>query len=379
MQPTNRTPPAEGGFYARTFALVTLFVLGLLLYRILLPLFVPLAWSAFIAFLLYPLHKWLVRKLHGRANLSAGLLTIAALLILLGPLTGLSAAFAAQVAQLLDFLQNYAAAQARNGGSPTDMPVLRTVIGWLRETLGVTPEQIQTWLEEGSKNVLQLVAAMSGKLFIGAVGRVLSFTLAMFMLFFFIRDGKQMLTTVRGLIPMAPADRSRLLQHLAAVTRAIVYGTGLTALVQGVLIGIGFAIVGLPSPLVFGALAVVFALLPAAGTPFVWVPAVIALAIQGRWVALIFLTVWGVGVTLIDNVLRPVLVSGRADIGTLPVFVGVLGGVSAFGTVGLLLGPLILALVFALIRFTLEGHQLDGNVPVAADPAATDRQLHEKR
>jgi len=374
MNASGSQSPLEGGFYARTFALATLLVLGLLLYRILQPLFSPMVWSAFIAFILYPLHKWLTRRLGGRASLSAALLTVATVLMLLGPLTGLSAAFAAQVAQLLEFVQGYAAEQTRNGSDPSQMPVLGTVLDWLQNTLGVTAAQIRDWLEQGGKAALQLAATMSGKLFIGALGRVLAFTLAMFMLFFFIRDGRQMLNVVRALVPLAPADRKRLFDHLASVTLAVVYGTGLTALVQGILVGIGFAIAGLPSPLVFGALAAIFALLPAAGTPLVWVPAVVVLAAQGRWIAAIFLLAWGVMVTTVDNVLRPILVSGRADIGTLPVFVGVLGGVSAFGTVGMLLGPLLLALVFALIRFALEGRQLEDPVPVTTDPASTARR-----
>jgi predicted PurR-regulated permease PerM len=134
----------------------------------------------------------------------------------------------------------------------------------------------------------------------------------------------------------------------------MVYGTGVTALVQGVLIAIGFAVVGLPSPIVFGVLAALLALVPLAGTPVVWVPAVLVLAAQERWYAAIFLLIWGSLVATVDNVLRPMLVSGRAQVGTLTVFIGVLGGVSAFGPIGVILGPLVLALIIALVRFALD-------------------------
>jgi predicted PurR-regulated permease PerM len=134
----------------------------------------------------------------------------------------------------------------------------------------------------------------------------------------------------------------------------MVYGTGITALVQGTLIAIGFAIVGLPSPVVFGVLAALAALIPMVGTPAVWLPATIVLAAQDRWGAALFMLLWGVFVTTIDNFLRPWLVSGRADVGTLTVFIGVLGGVSAFGPIGVFLGPLVLATAIALVRFALE-------------------------
>src|SRR5688500_20397006 len=88
---------------------------------------------------------------------------------------------------------------------------------------------------------------------------------------------------------MSAAERAKLFGHLASVTRAMVYGTGITALVQGVLIAIGFAVVGLPSPIVFGVLAALLALVPMAGTPVVWIPAALVLAAQERWYAAIFI------------------------------------------------------------------------------------------
>src|SRR6185312_3520248 len=101
---------------------------------------------------------------------------------------------------------------------------------------------------------------------------------------------------------------------------------------------IGFALVGLPSPVVFGALAAVTALIPRVGTALVWVPAAAALFLQGRWVAALFLLGWSVAVvSSADNVVRPLFISGRAQISTLPVFLGLLGGLSAFGPIGLVL------------------------------------------
>jgi len=196
---------------------------------------------------------------------------------------------------------------------------------------------------------------MGGRVFVGAIGTAVGFVLMEFMLFFFIRDGEEMMQTARELIPMGRQYKQRLVDHLSAVTRAMVYGTGLTALIQGALVGIAFLIAGLPSPIVFGVIAALTALLPFGGTALIWVPAAIVLAARGEWGWAIFMTVWGaLLVSLVDNVVRPWLVSGRADVGTLTVFIGVLGGLAAFGAIGLFLGPVVLALIIALIRFTLE-------------------------
>lgn len=376
MKPDSSRPPNSGqAFYARTFALLTIFFLGFLLYQILQPFFGPLAWALFIAFLVHPVHRWLVEKLRGRASVSAAALTLATLLIVIGPLTALGAAFAAQVADLLKFAQQVANDRGSSEFSDlTALPVLGALFTWLQESFGVSLAQVQGWATEGARAVLQFLASLGGKIFLGAVGRAIGFILMMFILFFAIRDGRQVLTSLRALIPMSAASKARLFDHLSVVARAVVFGSGVTALVQGTLVGIGFAIVGLPSPIVFGVLAALFALVPMAGTPVVWAPAVLVLATQQRWGAAIFLLAWGAAVTLMDNFLRPYLVSGRADVGTLTVFIGAVGGVSAFGAIGLLLGPLILALVIALIRFALEVRHAETGGPAVSKRKTPSRQ-----
>ena len=360
LESKTSTTPTNEPFYARTFAIATLVVLGYLLYLILWPFFAPIAWALFIAFLLYPLNAWLVRRWHERRNLAASLLTLATLVIVLGPFTALGAAFAAQVAELIGYAQRLAAyhrpAEIAELGT---LPVVGPALIWLQEATGISFEQLQAWAIEGARSVLQALASLGRTLFLGALGTVIGFVVMMFILFFAIRDGHEMAATLRALVPLSTAHKARLASHLASVLRAVFYGSGVTALIQGTLIGIGFAIIDLPSPVVFGVLAAMFALVPMAGTPVIWIPAVLVLAAQQRWGAAIFLLAWGGTVATIDNFIRPWLVSGRAEVGTLTVFIGVLGGVSAFGPIGVFLGPLVLSLVIALVRFALELRQTE--------------------
>jgi len=346
-------------FYARTFALLALLGVAYLLYLVLAPFFGPIAWAFFIAFLLHPLHAWIVRR-SGRPTASAGLLTAFTLVVLVGPLAALGAAFAAQVADLLRYAQQFAAEhRAPTPGDLADIPVVGTVLAWLDTNAGISLAQVQAWAVQVARTVLGSLASLGQKAFLGALGTVIGFLLMLFILFFAIRDGRAMFAALRELVPMAREERARLFEHLAAVLRAMVYGTGVTALVQGALIAVGFAVAGLPSPIVFGVLAALFALVPMAGTPVVWVPAVVALALQQRYVAAIALLAWGGFVVTIDNFLRPWLVSGRAQVSTLTVFIGVLGGVAAFGPIGIFLGPLVLALAISLLDFALEGRPAD--------------------
>ena len=348
-------PIPERLFYERAFALIAVLLVGYLLYLVLAPFFAPIAWAFFIAFLLHPIHLWLTRRMRGKAALSATILVIVTVVVVLGPLTALGAAFAAQLGELARQAQAYAVEH-----KPTDLsdlaslPVVGPALAWVRETTGISFTQIQAWAVEAAQTILKALGALGRAAFLGALGTVIGFALMLFILFFAIRDGEGIAGAVRALLPAEERDTSRLFGHLAAVTRALVYGTGVTALVQGALVGIGFAVLGLPSPVVFGVLAALAALVPMAGTPVVWVPAVLALAAQDRWYAAVFMLVWGGLVTAIDNFLRPWLVAGRAHIGALTVFLGVLGGVGAFGPIGIILGPLVLALAIALVRFALE-------------------------
>ena len=199
-----------------------------------------------------------------------------------------------------------------------------------------------------------LLFTLGGSFFLGALDSLFGFAVMLFLLFFFLRDGDDMMARSRGLIPLDEERKDRLFLQLSNVTRAIMFGTSVTALAQGFLVGVGFAIAGLPSPVVFGVLAALLSLLPIGGAAFVWAPAVVWLFLDGRWGYAIFMLAWGLMLGGLDNVLRPLLISGRAKISALAVFVGVLGGIPAFGAIGIIAGPVVLSLVLALLEFAEE-------------------------
>ena len=155
-----------------------------------------------------------------------------------------------------------------------------------------------------------------------------------------------------SLVPLDDHRKDLLLTHLSNVTQAIVLGSLVTALAQGTLVGIAFALVGLPSAVVFAVLATLASIIPLVGTTIVWVPAALYLGLTGRWGASLFMVIWSVAVvSSADNVIRPLFISSRTKITTLPVFIGLLGGIGAFGAIGIFLGPVIIALVLALFEF----------------------------
>jgi len=177
----------------------------------------------------------------------------------------------------------------------------------------------------------------------------------LFVLFFVLRDGRAMAHKAVRLLPIEARLRGRLWRHLIDVTRAVFVGIGLTAIVQGALLGVGLFFAGVPSALVFGVIAMLFALIPFIGSALVWGPAALWLVAQGHPGAALFIAGWGILVVgSVDNFLRPLLISGRVEVPTLAVFIGVMGGLSAFGFIGLFLGPIVLGLLVALFRFSTE-------------------------
>jgi predicted PurR-regulated permease PerM len=341
-------------FYPRVFALVVAAILGYALILIFAPFIGAMTWAAFLAFLLYPLNLRLRRRLSGQ-GMAAGVLTLLAPIVILLPLSALSIDFVAQVSALTQKLQKSAAElDIKSLSDLQQFPWIARANVWLEAHSGISAEQVQSWLVSGTREVLTRAASMGGGFFLGALGSLFGFAIMLFLLFFFLRDGDSMLARARRLIPLTEERKERLFRQLSGVTLAIVIGTSVTALLQGLLIGIGFSIASLPSPVVFGVLAALLSMLPVGGSAFVWGPAVIWLFFDGRWGYAIFMLAWGILLSGLDNVLRPVLISGRAKISALAVFIGVLGGIPAFGAIGIIAGPVVLSLVLALIEFAEE-------------------------
>ncbi|MCZ8130227.1 MAG: AI-2E family transporter [Steroidobacteraceae bacterium] len=357
LLPDGTTPAGPTSrFYRRAFGLAVAAIMAVLLYRIVQPFLAPIAWAIFFAFLLQTPQGRLARAWGGRDSLAAFAMTVLTLVVLVGPLSLLGGAFATQARALIAGLQRWVTElRIHSFADLTELPATRRALAWLERHVAISADQLREWAVAGAQRVLEPLASMGGQVFLGAVGTLVSFTVMLFVLFFLVRDGTPIARTTLRLIPLSPPKKERLAHHMEAVTRAVVFGTVVTAILQGLLVGIGFAIAGLPSAVVFGVIAAVLSVVPFGGTALVWLPGAAYLWFQGEVGWAIFLLVWGGAIVgLADNFVRPMLISGRTEVPTLAVFIGVLGGLSAFGLVGLFLGPLIVALALALVRFADE-------------------------
>jgi predicted PurR-regulated permease PerM len=354
---------SDGGLYPKVFALITAGLLAYALVRMALPFVGPICWALLLAFLLHPLNDALGRALRDRPGLAALLVTLVGIVLIVLPASLVAVAFAAQAAELVHHIQDLA--ERHHIAQLSDLlyiPFATRAIQWLGSYMPITVDQIQTWLVENGRGLLLTLMGASGAALASVVGAVVGLALVLFLLFFLLRDGEVIVRRVMRLVPMEEEQKAGLLDHLSAVTRALVLGTLLTAAAQGALLGIGFAIVRLPSPVVFGVLSALASVVPFVGTSLVWVPAVIVLLAQGRPGAAIFFAIWSIAlVTSVDNVIKPLVVSGRAGLPTFAVFLGLVGGLAAFGAIGMFLGPVIVALTIALLRFAEESLAAEGS------------------
>lgn len=329
-------------------ALLILLVLGSVL--VLRPFLASLVWAAVLAYATWPVYEWVLTKLHGRAGLAASAMTVLLLVSIVAP-------FAIMGVSLADS----AAALMRQFHETMNNP-LPALPGWV-ESLPLVGTYFQTkWSalrqqEEGAlliqlkQFLLQMPLKEWGIKASGVLGRgVVLITFSVLICFFFYRDGPAIAARVSALMERLAGHRAKHLIGVAAgtVTR-VVNGILGTALAQSVLALIGFWIAGVPGAVLLGLLTFFLSIVPV-GPPLVWGPAALWLFSQGQTGSAIFLAVFGlVVISGVDNIVKPYLISRGGSLPLLLVFMGVLGGVLAFGFIGVFIGPVILAVAYSLL------------------------------
>ena len=196
----------HSAFYRRTFLTVTAAILGYAVFKIVEPLLGMMGWAIMLAFILYPLHRRLTRALKGRKSWSAGLIAGVGPFFVFVPLSVLGAVFAGQVARVINYLHgqtdvSYPELVQRLAG----YPLIGDAVAWVRENTDISATQVQGWLTEGLQSILKSAASLGGSVALGVFGTLVGFFMMIFMLFFFLRDGRTMLEHSVQLIPVQPA------------------------------------------------------------------------------------------------------------------------------------------------------------------------------
>lgn len=302
-----------------------------------------LVFALLLTYVLHPFKRRLQRRIHNRSLVALLMISLILVAVIL-PTVYVATKLVREIRATVSLVSE----------SPNRYVYLERFEGWIHKVTG----------EETDLHVYkdQLIAQARGVLvkaapdFLGSITEwLLGFFIMLFVLFFSFQSGRGSFERVRALIPLAPSLKDKLIEEVKSVTWAVVYGQVMTALVQGTLGGLGFLIFGVPNPILWGFIMILLSFLPLFGTPVIWAPAGLFLILSGATVRGIGLLLWGgILVMNVDNFLKPRLISGQSNIHPVVVLLGVLGGLKLFGLIGLVAGPLILALLIALIRFYEE-------------------------
>jgi predicted PurR-regulated permease PerM len=301
--------------------------------------------AAIFAIAFWPIYRWLAKiiRLRGFSALVMVLLVLVAFLL---PLTFIGS-------RVLEEAYNaYNAIFTASGNAQ-----INSTINWLSQKVNnVAPTFIAPIDLTGYvKSILGWFVGNLGTIFTGIARGLFTFILSLFILFYFFRDGNKIKKFLIQHSPLNEPYNSRLIEKIREAINSVVRGSLVVALIQSIVSGIGFYIFGVPNPALWGGLTFVAALVPTLGTSLVLVPVIVYMFLSANTIMALGLTVWGIfAIALIDSTLGPMLVGKGMKIHPLVIFIGVLGGVSLFGPVGFIVGPIIFALLYAVSDIYFE-------------------------
>jgi predicted PurR-regulated permease PerM len=332
------------------FGLLTLITYGL--FRVLEPFLIPIAWAILLAFLAHPAQSQLNRLVRSRTA-TAAIISFAIALGVIFPAIYLSAGLVREAQSM------YGSLSALSGNASFD-----SVNQWLTHThLGARitgllarrgirlADQIDSATVSGAKLISGYVIEHSGEVAGNLAIFVFHFAIALITLFYFLRDGESYYVALLKLMPLHEDDKAAIFETLSLTLSSVMRGLMLTALLDGVVIGLGYLICGVPYWALLTLATAVCGLLPMGGTAVVWIPVAIYLVIQSGWSTAILLIAWStIAVVIIDNFIKPVAMRHGTELPTVALFFGLAGGLDAFGPLGIFLGPAIIAVFAALLR-----------------------------
>lgn len=333
--------------YGGGFLIACLLAVLIFAFVVLRPFLMIFLMALVLATISYPAYVWILNHTRGHKTLSAFLTCILVVILLIVPCAVLLTLLAKESLQLYDWINE------RVQAGLVDRSLIQRVLD-LQQRLIPQLDLKQLNMGQALTGVAGRLSTVLVNLSAGALKALTTaiwqFFLMLFALFYFLKDGGAFLRWITHLTPLSGSLEKEIFDRFKGVSESAFYGTFLTALAQGFLGGIGFLIVGLP-PLVWGVVMAFFSMIPVVGTAIVWGPAAVLLILSHRVTAGIFLIAWGVVIVgLSDNILRPLLMRGRSELHPMLIFFSLLGGISAFGPLGILLGPLAMVLVIGLLQ-----------------------------
>ena len=338
----------------RFYSMMLLFIVCLLAYltfQILRPFLSPIAWGVVFTLVFYPVYVFILRYApwKGVASFITILIMIA---VIIGPFSYFMVLLIAELRHLADFLEGNKLSALDNA---LRHPTLAAFVGRIADIFGITEmdldKAIMDYLSTAGKEMMSQATRGAGNF----VGVSISFIFMIFSTFFMFKDGGDFLSKVRDFMPFSDEQKSVLGTQMRDIIISTIYGGVLVAMAQGIIGGLAFSILGIPSPVLWGFAIAIASFVPIVGSFAIWGPAVIFLFVHGAVVQAFALICIGLfGISMIDYLLRPIIIGSRTKMHVLIILLSALGGIQVFGLIGLVMGPLVVAVFISVINIFRE-------------------------
>lgn len=335
-------------YLAKVFLLLIIAGTAILFYLIFKPFLVTILSAATLATIFYPLYAWLFKKLKNRASLTAILSTLIVIVLVLIPLALIFLYFTQEAISGI----NYLSGLIKEGYFDQFLQpgFWQDIQQQYFSNLPITTEDLKTNLNSAITKIGNFLLAR-GSVYVASIGRgIMNLLILVLCLFYFFRDGKRFLVRIMQLTPLKNQYDQLLFSKWKEVSYSSLLGILLAALAQMVVSGIAYAIIGLPV-ILFSVLSGFFSLIPLVGPTIVWLPTAIVLFLLGKTWQALFLIIWGLLIVgTVDNLVKTYVIKGKAQIHPLLIFLSVIGGLMAFGFIGIIIGPVILSIFLTLLQ-----------------------------
>lgn len=374
----SRNTPAEER-YRKSFVLLMVLAISATFIAMVREFIIGVMMAGIFTALLYPLYRRLEQGFRGHSILASITMLLLIVLAVGIPLLVLIGVVATEALQISKAVKPWIETQIQ-----TRSGVSAALPSWLpfAEELEPYRSQILTKLGEVASTAGQFLVRSVSAITRGTVAAMLHGFILLYSMFFFFLTGPRLLETVMQYIPLREADRELILHRGVSVTRATLKGILIIGVTQGVMVGLAFWATGIQGPAFWGTVVVVLSAIPGLGAPLIWVPAVVFLVANGEQAAAVGLTIWGVVVVgMVDNVLRPRIVGGDTKMPDLLVLLSTLGGLTMFGAIGIIVGPILAGVWITALDIYHEAFadQLPKPAPVKSGPHQPARKSRRSR
>jgi predicted PurR-regulated permease PerM len=329
-------------------------LIGYLVYIIMAPFLEPVFWAMVFVILFYPYYRWILRRVTRNRTQASLLACFTIALFLMIPLSIMGTVLANELLLVYEWAEDYLKSASVRGHTSTGF-LASYIQAFLGNYFDISTLDIQVMVADAIKESSAFVANGLKDFLKNFAEFVLNLVLAFFTMYFLFKDGDSLLALVKDLIPLSESYKKRIIKKNRLVISATLNGGLVVGALQGFLGGVAFWFLGVPAPILWGFVMLLMSFIPGIGTALVWGPAVIYLLIKTSYMKAVILFFWGALIVgLADNLLRPVIVSGRTNLHPLLLFFSILGAVNVFGLIGIIAGPILLSIAISMVEIYHE-------------------------